>query len=66
MNANIFESIKHIDENDANEVHYKMGKDIRNFIKSQGGTMPEKIPTPDKSLKEIEKEKKEIISTNKI
>jgi len=35
-----------------------MGKDIREFIKSQGGTMPEKLPTPDKSLKELEKENK--------
>ncbi len=44
-------------ENKANETHYKMGRDIRNFIKEQGGTMPEDLPTPKKSLKEIEKEK---------
>ena len=44
-------------ENNANETHYKMGRDIRNFIKEQGGTMPEDLPTPKKSLKEIEKEK---------
>lgn len=36
-----------------------MGRDIRNFIKSQGGTMPEDLPTPEKSLKEIEKGNKE-------
>lgn len=45
-------------ENNANMVHYKMGKDIRKFIKDQGGTMPEDLPTPTKSLKQIEKEKK--------
>ena len=39
----------------ANETYYKMGKDIRNFIKEQGGTMPENLPTPEKSLKELEK-----------
>ena len=43
------------------ETHYNMGKDIRNFIKKQGGTMPEDLPTPKKSVKEIEtKIKKEI------
>ena len=44
-------------ESNANKVHYKMGKDIRAFIKKQGGTMPEDMPTPKKSLKELEKEK---------
>ena len=42
-------------ESNANKVHYKMGKDIRNFIKKQGGTMPENLPTPNKSLKKLEK-----------
>ena len=45
-------------EGNANSVHYNMGKDIRDFIKSQGGTMPENLNTPDKSLKELEKENK--------
>jgi len=44
-------------ENDANDAHYKVGKEIRNTIKKLGGTMPEDMPTPDKSLKELEKEK---------
>ena len=43
-------------ENNANKTHYKMGRDIRNFIKGQGGTMPENLQTPEKSLKQIEKE----------
>ena len=42
-------------ERDANKTHYNMGKAIRNFIKKQGGTMPEDLPTPKKSLKELEK-----------
>ena len=43
-------------ENDANNVHYDMGKAIREFIKSQGGTMPEDLPKPEKNIKKIEKE----------
>ena len=40
-----------------------MGKDIRNFIASHGGTMPEELPTPDKSLKELQKEnRKELVN----
>lgn len=35
-----------------------MGRDIRNFIIDQGGMMPEEMPTPKKSLKELEKENK--------
>ena len=44
-----------IGENKANIVHYNMGKDIRKFIAGQGGKMPEELPTPEKSLKELEK-----------
>ena len=47
-------------EENANNVHYNMGKDIRKFISEQGGTMPEELPTPRKSLKEIEKSRKNI------
>ena len=42
-------------EKKANETHYNMGRDIRKFIKKQRGTMPEDLPTPNKSLKELEK-----------
>lgn len=53
-------------EKNANMVHYKMGKDIREFIKKQGGVMPEDLPTPKKSLKQIEKENKnEFINIDK-
>ncbi len=53
-------------EKNANMVHYKMGKDIREFIKKQGGTMPEDLPTPKKSLKQIEKENKnELVNVDK-
>ena len=45
-------------EGNANKTHYEVGKKIRNTIKELGGTMPEDLPTPDKSLKELEKENK--------
>ena len=43
----------------ANSIHYEVGKEIRNSIKRLGGTMPEDLPTPNKSLKELAKENKE-------
>ncbi len=45
-------------ESEANNTHYEVGKEVRNTIKRLGGTMPEDLPTPDKSLKELEKGKK--------
>ena len=47
-------------ESKANETHYQVGKEIRNTIKKLGGTMPEDLPTPDNSLKELEKENKKL------
>ena len=46
----------------ANSVHFEVGKKVRNTIKELGGTMPENLPTPDKSLKGLEKENNVIIS----
>ena len=51
---------KIVGEDKANKVHYKMGRDIRKFIAKLGGTMPENLPTPDKSLKELINEKPKI------
>ena len=45
-------------EGNANITHYEVGKKIRNTIKELGGTMPEDLPTPNKSLKELKKENK--------
>ena len=41
----------------ANSVHYEIGKEVRNSIKRMGGTMPEKLPNPNKSIKEIDNKK---------
>ena len=45
-------------DKEANKAHYEVGKDIRETIKKQGGTLPEKFPTPDKSLKELKRNEK--------
>ena len=44
----------------ANSVHYEIGKKVRNAIIDMGGTMPEDLPTPSKSIKQLDKEKNEI------
>ena len=41
---------------EAYETHYQVGKKVRQTIKELGGTMPEDLPTPEKSVKEIEQE----------
>ena len=48
----------------ANSVHFKVGKIVRKAIKEAGGTMPEDLPTPEKSLKELEKENKKLETKN--
>ena len=53
-------------ENEANKTHYEVGKEIRNTIKKLGGTMPENLPTPDKSLKELERETKSQLTNNNL
>ena len=40
-------------EKDANTTHYNIGKNIRDVIAKNGGTMPEDLPTPKKSCKKI-------------
>jgi len=41
----------------ANKTHYMVGKEVRGAIERIGGTMPENLPMPDKSTKQIEKER---------
>ena len=43
------------DEVDAKKTHYYVGSKVRQTIKELGGTMPEDLPTPDKSIKELGK-----------
>ena len=41
----------------ANRAHHEVGAKVRQTIKELGGTMPEKMPVPDKSIQQIEREK---------
>ena len=43
-------------ENDACKTHHNVGQAVRQTIKRIGGTMPEDLPTPRRSAKQIEKE----------
>ncbi len=45
-------------EKEASQTHYTIGKNIREVIAKNGGAMPEKLPKPKKSLKELEKKNK--------
>ena len=40
----------------ANETHFAVGKKVRQTIAELGGTMPENLPTPEKSAKLLKKE----------
>ena len=40
----------------ATATHYMVGKEVRGAIEKIGGTMPEDLPTPEKSIQQIEKE----------
>ncbi len=47
-------------KSEANKTQYEVGKKVRQTIKELGGTMPEDLPTPEKSVRQIEKENKRI------
>ena len=50
----------------ANRTHHEVGAKVRQTIKELGGTMPEKMPVPDKSIQQIEREKaKQLPGTGK-
>ena len=40
----------------ATSVYYSVGREVRGAIEKIGGTMPENLPTPEKSMQQIEKE----------
>lgn len=45
----------------ANATHYEVGKAVRDTIKELGGTMPEELPKPEKSIKQLEKDQKKLL-----
>ena len=52
-------------EKEATKTHYTIGRNIREVIAKNGGTMPEDLPTPKKSLKQLEKENKKTLKKKK-
>lgn len=44
----------------ANQTHYEVGKKVRETIAELGGTMPEALPVPEASIKQIENGKKKL------
>lgn len=48
----------------ANQTHYEVGRKVRQTIAELGGTMPENLPTPEKSIKQIESEQKKRLKGN--
>ena len=41
---------------EANAAHYSVGREVRSAIERVGGTKPEDLPTPEKSITQVEKE----------
>ena len=52
-------------ESNANDAHYSVGKNVREAIQKNGGTMPEDYLAPEKSLKQLEKQRKHLLIENK-
>lgn len=54
-----------IGKEQANQTHYDVGKEVRSTIERLGGTMPEDLPTPQKSIQQIEREQRKELESKK-
>jgi DNA-damage-inducible protein D len=70
LGANIFRATQtdaklrrdQVDSKDeANATHYTVGQEVREAIKRLGGTMPEDLPTPEKSIQELQRDEQKRI-----
>jgi DNA-damage-inducible protein D len=43
------------DKNTAGKIHYQVGKEVRSAIERIGGTMPENLPIPEKSIPQLQR-----------
>lgn len=43
-------------KSEANQAHYDVGRKVRQTIKDLDGTMPEDLPTPEKSIQQLQRE----------
>jgi DNA-damage-inducible protein D len=48
----------------ANTAHYEVGRKVRQTIEELGGAMPEDLPTPDKSIKQLERERQKALKAD--
>jgi DNA-damage-inducible protein D len=48
-------------KNAANQTHHEVGRRVRQTIKELGGTMPEDLPTPKKSIQQLQHEEQKRI-----
>ena len=49
----------------ANKAHYEVGAKVRKTIAELGGTMPEDLPTPEKSIKSLRREEEKRLDKQK-
>ena len=48
----------------ANEIHFIVGREVRGTIERVGGTMPEDLPVPKKSISDVEREQLKKLKKN--
>lgn len=48
----------------ANEIHFIVGREVRGTIERVGGTMPEDMPVPNKSISDVEREQLKKLKKN--
>ncbi len=49
----------------AQKTHLEVGRAVRQTIKDLGGTMPEDLPTPDRSINQLKLEQKKLLKEDK-
>ena len=47
-------------KDNANQTHFEVGRKVRQTIEKLGGTMPEDLPTPEKSIRQVETEQRKL------
>jgi DNA-damage-inducible protein D len=50
---------------DANRVHHRTGAAVRQVIVEQGGTVPERLPTPALSIQELQRREQQRLAAER-
>ncbi|HCI82262.1 MAG TPA: DNA damage-inducible protein D [Ktedonobacter sp.] len=53
------------DREQANQIHFRVGRAVRQTIIEQGGTVPEELPTPQKSIQQLQQEEQKRLEQRK-